>query len=137
MIAVCRRTSFVVITPQIAICRRLRNSSCHGALATRVPPSESRPYASCTARSNPLGSAQDRGISRYLQILPEVRQRDAAVIAAPLAPPPCNFDRDSPARRADRLHSPRLTMLWRKSRQSVEFMARRTTRRGRGNLEAG
>src|SRR5436305_11637955 len=123
MVAVCRRTSYVLMTPQIAIRDRLQNLSCQESLATRVPSSHTGSHEAGLVRDNPLELAQSPGIWRYLQILSGELRRDAAVIRAPLAAQPGKFDRESPVRRTDRLHSPRLTMLWRKSRQSVEFMA--------------
>src|SRR5256885_16156544 len=101
MVAVCRRTSFVVITPQIAIGDRLRNLSCQDAFATCVPASHRASHVARLARDNPLGAPQSPGISRYLQIRPELRHRDATVIPDPLAALPCKFDRESPVRRTD------------------------------------
>ena len=127
----------MVITPQIDIVRRLRNLSCLDAPATHVPLSDKALHVARLARDNPPGSGQSPGIWRYLQIVAGAGDHDSAVIPGRLRAPPGKFDRESPVRRADRLHTPRLTTRWRKPRQSVEFMARRTTRRGRGNPEAG
>jgi hypothetical protein len=127
----------VVITPQIDIVRRLRNLSCRNALATRVPLSDKALHVARLARDNPPGSGQSPGIWRYLQIVAGAGDHDSGVIPARLPAPSGKFDRESCVRRADRLHSPRLTTRWRKPRQNVEIMARRTTRRGRGNPEAG
>src|SRR5438067_10698545 len=137
MVAVCRRTSLVVITPQIAIVERLRNCSRRILPATCVPPAHEALRAPRPERDNLAGSAQSPGMSACLQIASAALHHDSAVISGVTARKTGNFDRQSPVRRADRLHSPFLTMLCRKSRQGVEYMARRTTRRGRGNLEAG
>src|SRR2546421_4528619 len=116
MVAVCRRTSFVVITPQIAIVGRLPELSCRYAPATHVPVSDKALHVTRLARGNPRRSAQSPGIWRCLQILPGGRHRDSAVIPAGASAATGNFDRDTPVRRADRLHRPWLTTRWRQAR---------------------
>src|SRR4051812_10392483 len=71
MVVVCRRTSFVVITPQIAIGDRLRN------LAREDSPCYSRAIVlqrltrGASRDDNRLGSAQGRGISQFLRVRAE------------------------------------------------------------------
>src|SRR4051794_33644167 len=89
MVVVCRRTSFVVITPQIAIGDRLRN------LAREDSPCYSRAILlqrltyGASREDDPLGSAQRRGILQFLRIRAGGRHRDVAVIPAPLAALAC------------------------------------------------